>query len=238
MRWRRVRAIFIKELREYRRNLNIISAMTVVPLVFLILPLLNIFGLKAAAAGQLSHAHVLIYMLGIPAITPSLVAAYSVVGERLQGTLEPVLSSPIRREELLLGKALAAFVPSVAIAYAVFALVLALVALLAQPAIASALHQGPDILVQLLFTPILAVSSIWASIAVSTRVSDARTAQQLATLAGVPAVLVSTLVAVDVISPTRELVIGAGILLLVIDIVGYRVASALFDRERLIAGSR
>jgi ABC-type Na+ efflux pump permease subunit len=36
---------------------------------------------------------------------PTFVAACAVVGERQQGTLEPVLTTPIRREELLLGKA-------------------------------------------------------------------------------------------------------------------------------------
>src|SRR5213596_2514685 len=37
------------------------------------------------------------------------------------GTLEPVLTTPIPREEFLLAKALAALVPSVVIAYAVYA---------------------------------------------------------------------------------------------------------------------
>jgi ABC-type Na+ efflux pump permease subunit len=58
-------------------------------------------------------------MLGIPALVPATLAAYAVVGERQQGTLEPVLSTPIRREELLLGKALAVLIPLVAISYAV-----------------------------------------------------------------------------------------------------------------------
>ena len=49
-------------------------------------------------------------MLAIPALVPAALASCSIVGERLQGTLEPVLATPIRREELLLGKALAAFV--------------------------------------------------------------------------------------------------------------------------------
>ena len=104
-------------------------------------------------------------MLGIPALVPAAVAAYAVVGERQQGTLEPVLTTPIRREEFLLGKALAALVPSVAIAYAVYAFFLACVELFAPPAVASALLRGPDLLAQLLFTPLLAGWSIWIGIA-------------------------------------------------------------------------
>jgi len=46
-------------------------------------------------------------MLAIPALVPATLAAFAIVGERQQGTLEPVLGTPIHREELLLGKALA-----------------------------------------------------------------------------------------------------------------------------------
>jgi len=71
---------------------------------------------------------------------PSLIAAYSVVGERQQGTLKPVLTTPIRREELLLGKALAALLPSIAVAYVVYGLFLACVELFALPGVASAVR--------------------------------------------------------------------------------------------------
>jgi ABC-2 type transport system permease protein len=83
----------------------------------------------------------------------SFVAAYSVVGERQQGTLEPVLTTPIRREELLLGKALAALLPSLAIAYVVYGLFLACVEIFAAPVVAAALIRAPDLLAQLFFTP-------------------------------------------------------------------------------------
>ena len=119
---RRVRAIFRKELREYRHNGNIIVAMVIFPLIFLIQPLLTVLTQAASASSGLAHEHVLLYMLAIPALVPAALASYSVVGERQQGTLEPVLATPIRREEFLLGKALAAFVPSLAISYAVLGL--------------------------------------------------------------------------------------------------------------------
>jgi ABC-type Na+ efflux pump permease subunit len=136
---RRVRAIFRKELREYRRNRSLTVGMAIIPALFSIQPLISVFTLPASASVPLSHEHVLLYMLGIPALVPSFVAAYAVVGERQQGTLEPVLTTPIRREELLLGKALAALLPSIAVAYVVYGLFLACVELLALPTVASAL---------------------------------------------------------------------------------------------------
>ncbi len=235
---RRVRAIFRKELREYRRNGSIVATMAILPLIFLIQPLIEVFALPASASGTLRHEDALLYLLGIPALVPAFVAAYAVVGERQQGTLEPVLTTPIRREEFLLGKALAAVVPSVAVAYAVYAVFLASVGLFAHPAVASALLQGPEILAQLLFTPLLAGWSTWVGIAISTRSSDIRVAQQLGLLASLPSVAVTSLIAFNVIHATLGLALGGAAALLVLGGLGWRIVSAMFDRERLVTGTR
>jgi ABC-type Na+ efflux pump permease subunit len=234
----RIRAIFRKELREYRRNRAIVITMAIVPLVFLIEPLVQIFNLPAASAGTLLHKHPLLYMLGIPALVPSLIAAASVVGERQQGTLEPVLTTPIRREEFILGKALAVLAPALAVSYVVFGLAVASIEVFAQAPVASAVVRGPDLLAQVLFTPLVATWSIWISMAISARTSDFRVAQQLSTLASLPTVIVVALISFDVIRATLGLAIGLAAVLLVLDRLGWRVVSALFDRERLITGTR
>jgi len=107
VRTRRVRAVFRKELREYRRNGAIVAAMAIFPLVMFIQPLIAILVASSGASRALEHQTPLMYLLAIPALVPASLASYAVVGERQQGTLEPVLITPIRREEFLLGKALA-----------------------------------------------------------------------------------------------------------------------------------
>jgi len=231
---RRVRAIVSKELREYRHNGIIIYAMAILPLIFLVQPLVQVFAIPAQASGSLRHEHALLYMLAIPVLVPATLASYSVVGERLQATLEPVLTTPVRRQELLLGKALAAFVPAVAVAYTIFALFVAVVELFAAPGVAPALIRGPDLLAQLVFTPLLATWSIWVGIAISARCSDPRTAGQLAILASLPAVAVTSLIAFNVIPATLSVALASGAALLILIRLGGRFASALFDRERLI----
>jgi ABC-type Na+ efflux pump permease subunit len=234
----RVRAIFRKELREIQRNRSLLLAMGVLPLVFLIQPLVAVLGLSERAAAGLRDDHVLLYLLGIPILVPPVIAATAIAGERQQGTLEPVLTTPIRREELLLGKGLAALVPSIGIALGVDAIFLAVVALFAQPGIASAMVNGPDLVAQLVFLPLLAAWSVWVGIAVSTRTSDMRVAQQIALLINVPPVFGVALVAFGVIPPTRQLAIVLCVALVVLDSTGWRIAARLFDRERLIAGTR
>ncbi len=235
---RRVRAILRKELREYRRSGAIVGAMVILPVVFIIPPLIQIFALPASASDALQGADVLLYMLGIPALVPAALAAYAVVGERQQGTLEPLLTTPLRREEFLLGKALASLIPSLAISYIVYAAVLVAVEVLAARAVAEALLQVPEILAQLVFTPLVASVSIWIGMAISRRSSDPRTAQQLGTVAGLPTVAVAALIAYNVIHPTVGIAIGFGVFLVLLNAVSWRLVSALLDRERLIIGTK
>lgn len=234
----RVRALFRKELREYRRNGSIVATMAFLPLGIVIFPLIEVIALPASAANVLLNGDPLVILLGIPAILPAILAGYAVVGEREQGTLEPVLTTPIRREELLLAKALAALVPTLAVSYVVYAFFLTCTVLFAQPAVASAVLQGPDVLVQVLFTPLLALFSIWVALAISTRLGDVRAAQQLAAITGLPALVVAYLIAFNAIPASLGLALGVAAALLILDGLGWRLVSALFDRERLIAGAR
>ena len=122
----RLGAVLHKELREYRRSPFIILTMAVLPLVFLIEPLITIFRIGPSVAASTADRAVsgtFLVLLIAPALLPAVIAAYSVVGEREQGTLEPLLTTPLRREELLLGKAIGVVVPAVGLAYVVFAVV-------------------------------------------------------------------------------------------------------------------
>jgi ABC-2 type transport system permease protein len=229
--------MFRKELRNYRRNGSIVAAMAVIPGVFLIQPLISVFAVSSGGAADLRQHHELLYMLAIPALVPATLAAAAVVGEREQGTLEPVLSTPIRREELLLGKALAVLAPSVGVAYLVYGVFLALVGLFAHPGVASALIRVSDLVAQVVFTPLIAAWSISLGMAISTRVGDMRVAQQLSVLASLPTVAVTTLIALDVIHASPRLAVLLGAALLIANRLGWRLLTALFDRERLIAGA-
>ncbi len=236
----RIRAVVRKELRDLRRNRFIVTTMAVLPLVFLVAPTVTLFRIPASATGALVQRAVgvtLLLLLVVPLVIPPVISAYSVIGERDQGTLEPLLTTPIRREELLLGKALAAFVPSVAVAYAIYAIFAVAVRLGASHTVSAVVWHTPQVLAQLLFTPLLAGWSIWVGIAMSARARDVRVAQQLATLASLPALGFTSLTSFQVITPSVPLAVGLALALLVVDIVAWRVVSRLFDRERLITGA-
>ena len=170
---------------------------------------------------------------------PAVIAAYSVVGEREQGTLEPLLTTPLRREELLLGKAVAAIVPAIGIAYLLFAFIEVIARIFARnAAVAPALWAGPHVLAEILFAPLIAGWSIWVCIGISARSSDVRVAQQLGTLASLPPLAVVALISFDVFTPNVTLAVVFALVLLTADVALWRIVSAMFDRERLITGAK
>jgi ABC-type Na+ efflux pump permease subunit len=235
--WTRVRAILVKELRDYRHNRFVIGTMAFLPLLFIALPIVQLLTVSASAASSKLDARVglsLLYLLLIPAIVPSTLSAYSVIGEREQGTLEPILITPIRREEFLVGKALAVAAPTLTIAYTIFGIFLAATALLAHAAISSAVFAGTHVLVQLLFTPLLAGWSIWVGIAISARATDVRVAQQLSVFASVPPLAIVALMQFKVITPSTGLAVALAAALLAVDGLGWRAVAVMFDRERLL----
>ena len=233
----RVRAVFAKELREFRRNKFVVGTMVVLPLFFIVLPIGNILSLKAGTSAAAIRSVVggagLTFFL-VPLILPTVIAGYSVVGEREGGTLEPVLTTPVSGGELLMGKALAAIVPTVAIAYALYLAYVLVVRSSAIPAVVDVVWQPSQVLAVALFSPLLATFSIWVGLAISARSSDVRVAQQLAALAMLPVLGLTALFTFRVIQPTVTVAVIGALILVVFDAGAWRVVSAMFDRERIL----
>ncbi|HJQ73866.1 MAG TPA: ABC transporter permease subunit [Gaiellaceae bacterium] len=237
----RIGAVVRKELRDFRRNRFLVGTMAVLPFVFLISPTITLLRLPASSASSVVDRAVggsSLLLFVVPAVIPPIMAAYSVIGERDQGTLEPFLTTPIRREELLLAKALAVFIPSVAVAYGIYFAFALVVRFGAAHVVSAAVWHTPQLLAQLVFTPLIATWAIWVGIAMSVRARDVRVAQQLATLASLPMLGITTLITFRVIEPSVRLAVTLAAVLLVIDIRAWRFVSKLFDRERLITGTR
>jgi hypothetical protein len=237
----RVGAVIRKELAEFRRNRLIVATAAVLPVVFLIGPTIAILNVKASALNATVGDRVdyaLFLPLLVPVFVPSIMSAYSVVGEREQGTLEPVLTTPVSRAELLIGKAAAIFMPAAALGYLIFGVFVAITQLAASPAVAAAVRHAPQLPAALVFVPLLAAWGIWVGLAISTRVSDTRVSQQLSVLGSLPPVALAALMQFRVINPTFGLAAALAGALLAIDCAACLTVARLFDRERLITGAR
>lgn len=237
----RIGAVIRKELAEFRRNRLIVTTAALLPVIFLVGPTAQILSLKAAALSTTLDKRVdyaLFLPLMVPVLIPAMLSAYSVVGERDQGTLEPVLTTPVSRTELLIGKAAAVFMPAVALGYLIFGVFLAITQLAAASPVAAAVRHAPQLPAALVFIPLLAAWAIWTGLTVSTRVSDTRAAQQLSVLGSLPPAALAALMSFHVISPTFGLAAALAGGLLAVDCAACLAVARLFDRERLITGAR
>jgi len=235
----RVATVIRKELREFRRNKFVVGSMVVLPVIFLVIPVANALALKASAGDAAIRSVVeggLLLLYLVPLILPTTLAAYAVVGEREQATLEPVLTTPVTREEYLLGKALAVVLPTTLIGWTLFTLFVVLIRARAIPAVAHLVVTPGVIAAEVAFAPFLATFSIWIGLAFSVRSSDVRAAQQLAALAMLPMIGISALFSFHLVHPTLAILGAAFAILVVLDLVGWRLVSAMFDRERLLTG--
>src|SRR5439155_11272118 len=123
---------------------------------------------------------------------------------------------------------------TVAIGYGLFVVFLILVRARGVPAVEHLVWRPSEFVAAILFTPLLGTFSIWVALAISARASDVRVAQQLSSLAMVPMILLLSLLTFGVVSPSVTLALEVAAVLVVFDLLAWRVVSRLFDRERLL----
>lgn len=137
--------------------------------------------------------------------------------------------------QLLAGKGLVALLPTLAITWICGILYVRGMAFIAlSPAVFLAIVSPTWILILLLLGPLLATIAVALSVAISSRVNDPRTAQQLSGVVVVPliAVIDAQLAGLLVLSPL--LVLATAIVLLVIVAGASWLALHLFQREVIL----
>jgi ABC-2 type transport system permease protein len=196
-------------------------------------PQAALVGLSAPEFGQaIIGQQALVLFLLLPLLVPSIIASYSIVGEKTHRTLEPILATPVRSWELLLGKALAAFIPALALTWTLAAVYAAgMAALAVSPRVWQLVITPTWLIVILLCGPLLALLAVALMVAISTRVNDPRTAQQLSGFLVMPltAVVIGQLSGRLVLGPAFAL--GAAAALAVLTTLAGLVALRLFARE-------
>ena len=161
-------------------------------------------------------------------------AAHAVIGEKLARTLEPLLATPVSTGELLVAKMLGALLPTLAISLAGLGLYLGGIVATAAPGVAAAMLSLRTALLAVWVGPAAALVSLQSAIIISSRVNDARTAQQFGVLIIIPlaALLVAQFTGAFWLSSTMLALLGLGLvgvwLLLVL------LSVAIFDRDTIL----
>jgi len=170
----------------------------------------------------------------IPVTSSMSLAAYSVVGEKQARTLEPLLVTPITTFELLGAKVLGAFLPSIALTAVSYIVYVLMTVIFARPGVAGILLGARSIATVFVLGPLAALAALQMAVCVSSRVNDARTAQQIGVLVilPIPGLLVGQLFGALTLSVPVIASIALGLLAINAGLIW--LAIALFDRETIL----
>ena len=156
-------------------------------------------------------------------------ASYSLVGEKVQKSLEPLLATPTTDEEILAGKSIAAFIPAIGANFIGALIFMALIDLFTNKTLGYLYFPNWDIAIILfLLAPLACIFSVGYNVLVSSRVNDGRTAQQLGTLILLPFGAVYFLSEFKVFSLTTGNMLIMAAVLAVIDAVVFYLVTEVF----------
>jgi ABC-2 type transport system permease protein len=167
---------------------------------------------------------------------PTTLASYSLVGEKVEKSLEPLLATPTTDSEILLGKGFAAFVPPVAGILAGSAVFMTLMDVVTRGKLGYYFFPNWNAaIVFFVMVPLAALLSVEWNVFISSRVSDIRIAQQFGVFVVIPLAGVYILGELNIVDLgiTNNLLIIAAIFF-VIDVVLFYVARATFRREEIL----
>jgi ABC-2 type transport system permease protein len=182
---------------------------------------------------QLINAFSFWFVIGAASL-PTAIAAYSIVGEKVEKSLEPLLSTPTTDGEILLGKTLAAFVPTVLAIWAGSVLFQVFIDGATRGALGYWYYPNGEMFVILfVLVPLVCLYAIELSVIVSSRVTDARSAQQYASVTFVPLIFLYVAGEIGFSLDTTNLLYISGIFAVLV-LVLFQVSRRIFHREEIL----
>jgi hypothetical protein len=187
----------------------------------------------AARLPTLIDAFSFLYVIGA-ALLPVGIASYSLIGEKVQKSLEPLLATPTTDEEILAGKSVAAFIPAICANYIGALIFTVLVDLLTYSTLNYLYYPNWDIaIILLLLAPLACVLGVGYNILISSRANDVRTAQQLGYLILLPFGAIYFLSEISVLTLTTNNMLIMAAVLVVIDVIVFYLVKATFQRDEI-----
>ena len=171
----------------------------------------------------------------LPAILPTIISSYSIVGEKKNRTLEPLLAAPISVEDIMAGKAIAALLPALIATWLSAAIFAIVVYVLTNNIVHRILVPDTTWIIGLfVLGPLVAFLGVMFTIVISSRVNDPRTAQQISVIFIVPimAIFMGQMFGLFLINETIILAVCA--VAFVADIAVIKIGGELFEREKIL----
>jgi len=230
--------IAAKDFKTLRKKKNILYTLFVIPfLIAVLIPaVIGYVAHKSPAELVVFLPAFLFFYVILAAYLATPIASYTIVGEKVEKSLEPLLATPTTDSEILLGKGISAFLPPLAAVLGGSALFMLLMDLTTKDKLGY--YYFPDwnsAIVILLLLPLALLMSVQVNVIVSSRVAYVRTGQQLGALAVIPFMgvyLAGELNLINLGEASNLLIIAAA--LLVVDVLLFFVSRATFRREEIL----
>ncbi|MGZ4903603.1 MAG: ABC transporter permease subunit [Halobacteriota archaeon] len=229
-----------KDFATFRTKRYIIYSLVVVPLLISIgLPGVMTLLIRNASTPLPTIINVLnafsFFFVIVAGTLPISIGAYSIVGEKLEKTLEPLLATPTTDGEILLGKVLAAFVPAIIATYAGAVIFMVLMDGVTSNRIGYLFFPNWTMAVILLVTvPLISILSTEFNVIISAKVSDIRAAQQFGALVLLPLAVIYVELEIGFVSLTPATLAIIFAIILVIDVILFYVSRTTFRREEIL----
>lgn len=174
------------------------------------------------------------FLLLIPTMIAISFATFSIVEEKLTRTLEPLLATPVRTWELLMGKALSGAIPAIIVTWVCAILFLAGVSIMGWGSLIVVVISPGWFITLFLLAPAVAVLSFLLGVIGSSRAKDAKSAQSLVVAIIFPVFALIGVQVTGVVWFTSWLTLALALGLCVVDYFVLRIAVRLFQRESIV----
>jgi ABC-type Na+ efflux pump permease subunit len=233
-----------KDFAIFRKKRNILYSILIVPLLVSILfPAVIVLaghrnggtGIPAAQLPVLLPSFAFFYLI-LAGFIPTSIASYSIVGEKVEKCLEPLLATPTTDGEILLGKGVSAFLPPIAAILAGSAVFMVLMDLVTRGTLGYDFFPNWNAgIVLFLLVPLASIMSVEWNVIISSRVSDVRAAMQLGALLVLPfgGIYVGGELNLIPLGDSNNLLAIAGVIS-VVDVLLLYIARATFRREEIL----
>ena len=226
-----------KDFKIFRKKKRIIYVLIILPLILSVgIPLLfqNMTPTDDAEIMVLMNSFSFFYVI-LAYILPNTLASYSIVGEKIEQTLEPVLATPTTDSEILFGKTIASFLPCITIIYVGALIFMVLSDLMTYSALGYPFFPNWNMaFILLLAVPLSSILSIQLNVIISSKVNDVRTANQLGVLLFIPFIAVYVLLEINVLSLNIFNLVVMSLALLTLDVVLFYISRAIFRRDDIL----
>ena len=231
-----VREMMRKHFQEVRRNGYVFYSLLLLPIMLVAVSVIDSLAIALSTSGQ-SRALLSTFstiMVFIPAIITSLIGSTSVILEKNNHSLEPLLATPITDSELFAGKALAPLSIGILLSWVAFTLYIVVMDALTYGHLGYFLFPTELTMVQMFFlAPVTGMLGTFLTLLVSSKMKDVRAAQQVSALVVLPLLL---LVFLPLVVSGSDLLINllAGVGFLVAALVIFFVSVKAFRRETIL----